>query len=94
MSANLLILLSLGVILIANVGVCAAVLRNEWYSPTQKALQCVLVWFLPVIGLIVVWCFLRSQSDAKPPDRAFQPQQDQGVSGPEFNHPGTPGMGD
>ena len=94
MRMYLTIILGITGISIANAWVCVGVLRNPWYSRTQKALQCSLVWLLPVLGLILVWSFLRSQSEMPPKEAGFLPQQDQGVSGPEFHRPGISGGGD
>ncbi len=94
MSTNLIIIVCLGALSVANVWVCVGVLRSPWYSSTQRAIQCALVWFLPVVGLIVVWSFLRAQSEPQRKDYGFKSQRDQGVSGPEFNNPGASGSGE
>ena len=94
MSANLMVIVGVGGLSIANAWVCVAVLRNAWYSRAQKGLQCSLVWLLPVLGPIIVWGFLRSQSETRPKEDGFISQDDQGISGREFYHPGIPGGGD
>ena len=91
MIVDLAIGVGVGALIIANVWVCVGALRSPWYSSTQRAIQCTLVWLLPVIGLVVVWSFLRAQSDMRRTKDNFEPQHDQGVSGPEFNHPGGSG---
>ena len=47
----------------ANVLVSSLVVRHALYSHSQKALQILLVWLVPVIGAIVVWQVLRAQKD-------------------------------
>jgi len=31
------------------------------FSPFQKAAQCLIVWFAPLLGTVGIWAFLRSQ---------------------------------
>ena len=33
--------------------------RSALYKPTQKVLQVVVIWFLPILGSIVIWLMLR-----------------------------------
>jgi hypothetical protein len=87
MSTDLVFIVSIAALSIANAWVCVKVLRSPWYSSVQMALQCALVWFLPVVGLIIVWSVLRSQSDMQRTNQELQRQKDQGVGGGEFNHP-------
>jgi len=94
MSITLAIWIGAGALATANLGVCISVVRSDWYSSSQKIVQCALIWLLPIIGVIVVWSLLHTHSEMERRDRAFQPQQDQGVSGPEFQHPNTPSMGE
>ncbi|MDB5923316.1 MAG: hypothetical protein JWN13_2252 [Betaproteobacteria bacterium] len=94
MSTDLIVIISIGALCIANAWVCVGVLRSPWYSSMQMALQCALVWFLPVIGLIIVWCVLQSHSNTQHTNLEFQTQKDQGVGGGEFNHPGVSGSGE
>lgn len=94
MSTDLVIIVSIGVLFIANAWVCVGVLRSAWYSSMQMALQCALVWILPVGGLIIVWSVLRSQSDMQLTNHDFKPQKDQGAGGGEFGQPGVSGTGE
>ncbi len=57
--------LSAVLLLIAAANVLASILvaRHALYSHSQKALQILLVWLVPVIGAIVVWQVLRAQKD-------------------------------
>lgn len=36
-------------------------MHSDFYSSWQKIAQCALVWFIPIIGALGVWAFLRSQ---------------------------------
>ena len=91
MGTTLTVLLGITALSIANVWVCSEILQNPWYSQLQKALQCAFVWFVPVLGLIIVWSFSRSQSRTPRERDGFVPQRDQFINGSEFNDPGISG---
>jgi uncharacterized membrane protein len=62
MSTSALALVALlGLILAGNIVVSMRVLRSRFYSMAQKSAQCGLVWFIPILGAIGVWAFLKSQ---------------------------------
>ncbi|MBT9523119.1 MAG: hypothetical protein IV101_19760 [Dechloromonas sp.] len=42
-----------------NVHVTRLVLASGFYEPNQKRVQLAIVWLLPIVGLILVWVFLR-----------------------------------
>jgi hypothetical protein len=46
-------------LLVANAAITSGVLRSSAYDPSQKALQLLLVWLVPVLGAVFVWSFLR-----------------------------------
>jgi hypothetical protein len=54
--------------------------RADFYSATQKTVQCLLVLLLPLFGAALVHWFLRLQdSRVEEPDRAFIPQRDPNI---------------
>jgi hypothetical protein len=56
------------------------VVRADFYSATQKTVQCLLVLLLPLFGAALVHWFLRLQdSRVEKPDRAFIPQRDPNI---------------
>ena len=56
---NIALLAAVGVLAIANAVVSIAVLRSPAYDSRQKSFQLVLLWLLPILGVVVVWSFLR-----------------------------------
>jgi hypothetical protein len=72
-------------LVIANVWVSADILRNAMNSRVQMACQCAIVWLLPVFGAAIIWSFMRSEVGVTSRTNG---QDDQGVSGPEFDRPG------
>jgi hypothetical protein len=86
---NILLIAGLGglVLVVANALVSVGVARASSYSPAQKTVQCAIVWLIPIIGVVLVWGVLRSQSGAFNATTGFEPQQDQDIDGREFRHP-------
>jgi hypothetical protein len=52
--------------------VTVRVLRSSGYSLRQKVWQAVIVWFLPLLGAIVVWSFADSDRGIAKPARASE----------------------
>jgi hypothetical protein len=52
---------SLGLVLLGNFAVSILVLRSRYYSTPQKLVQCGIIWFIPILGAVGVWAFLKSQ---------------------------------
>ncbi len=91
LTAGVLIASGLGLLLVlANTWVSASVLRYSGSTRAQKAWQCAIIWFVPVLGAALAWGLMRSDLASERSGDGFQPQDDQGVSGPEFHHPGLP----
>ena len=60
--------------------VAVLVLRADFYSATQKTVQCLLAFLLPLFGAALVHWFLRLQdSKAEKQDRAFIPQREPNI---------------
>jgi hypothetical protein len=60
--------------------VVVRVVRADFYSGTQKTVQCLLVLLLPLFGAALVHWFLRLQdSKAEKSDRAFIPQREPNI---------------
>ena len=49
------------VVVAINVYVSLRVCRSHYYSSNQKAVQCLMIWLIPVLGPIGIWVFLRTQ---------------------------------
>jgi tellurite resistance protein TehA-like permease len=63
------IVLAVGAIaaVLFQVWVSVQLLRSTLYEPSQKRLQMLVVWLIPVIGAVIVQSMMRS--DGKPPYR-------------------------
>ena len=59
-----------------NVHVTRLVLASGFYEPTQKRVQLGIVWLPPIVGLILVWVFLRPE---RPTSHAEQEVDDDDV---------------
>ena len=54
------------------------VLQADFYSRSQKIMQCLIVWLLPLAGpLLVHWVHSSHRVPPRKADRAFVPQQGQ-----------------
>jgi hypothetical protein len=56
------LVVAIGVLALANTLTSTAVLRAHTYEPRQKILQVLLVWLLPILGIVFVWSFLRGSA--------------------------------
>jgi hypothetical protein len=56
--ATILASIALGLATILNVVATAMLLRSDFESRFQKTAQCVLIWLLPVVGVILVMAIL------------------------------------
>jgi hypothetical protein len=75
-----LIAIGLAALVAYAVYVMVLVVRADFYSGTQKTVQCLLVLLLPLFGAALVHWFLRLQdSRAEKPDRAFIPQREPNI---------------
>jgi len=45
-----------------NIVTCIAILRSPFFNRSQRLLQILVVWSIPVVGAIVCFVFLASQS--------------------------------
>lgn len=78
---------------LANAGVSVAVARSHYYSTPQKVFQAMVVWLLPVVGVIGVGVFLYSQRDKGMFDTRQYPVHRE-ESSAEFVLPGRGGHSD
>ncbi len=86
--AGALIAAALGLLLVvANAWVSAGVVRYAGSTRAQKAWQCAIVWLVPVFGVLLVWGLMRSDIGMVRAGDVFKPQDDQGMSSPEFDRP-------
>lgn len=53
-----------------NVYVTHRVLASDFYETHQKRIQVLIVWGLPVVGIILVWVFLQSERPRTSPSEA------------------------
>lgn len=62
--------IALALILAIHVALCGWVtqqlLASPFYEREQKTVQFVILWFIPVIGAVLVWMFLRPDRPNKP----------------------------
>ena len=68
------------ILLIANIAVTARLLLNNTYLVSQKIAQIAIIWFLPFLGALVVWHFLREENE-KPTKESSEPTEDIGDIG-------------
>jgi len=76
------VLVTIGALVLIGYAVYVAVLvvRADFYSVPQKAVQCLLPLLLPLLGTALVHWFLRLQNvNAEKPDRAFIPQREPNI---------------
>ena len=69
----LALLLGLGT---GNLIVTILLLRAPDYDRSQKAIQTLLVWLLPVIGAVLVWQFLRAERVPPEQENPFPEHRD------------------
>ena len=48
-------------VVIGNLAVSVALIRCHFYTPLQKLAQGAIVWFVPILGAVGIWAFLRAQ---------------------------------
>lgn len=59
---TLMLIVALALVLTLNVVTSAAILRSPIFDRSQSTLQILAVWLIPVVGAIVCFVFLASQS--------------------------------
>lgn len=59
---TLVLIAALLLVATLNIVTCVAILRSPFFSRSQCILQMLVVWFIPVVGAIVCFVFLASQS--------------------------------
>lgn len=70
-----------GALTIANLWVSVSVIRSPFYSAGQKLAQCLIVWLIPLLGVIGIWAFLRAQYNwQKYNTRAYPERSEKGVA--------------
>lgn len=68
----ILSLLAIGAIALANIRVSVLVINCPMFSSFQKFALCSIVWFVPLLGAVGIWAFVRNQYNwAKYDTRAF-----------------------
>lgn len=70
---DILVLLVIAFIVILNVAATLAVRRDEFSEPSQKMLQILLVWIIPILGALLVLGVHRK--DEKP-SGSYRPDHD------------------
>ncbi|GAA5172465.1 hypothetical protein [Viridibacterium curvum] len=66
--------------LLFQVFVSVCLLRSDAYSSSQRTLQCVLIWCLPLLGAWLSYSMIRASTYERRPDRQFTSQDDQSVA--------------
>lgn len=57
-----LVIAALVLVSALNIVTCVAILRSPFFNRSQRVLQMLIVWLIPVVGAIVCFVFLASQS--------------------------------
>jgi len=69
---SIISLAAIGAIVVANIRVSALVIKCPMFSSSQKVAQCLIVWLVPLLGVVGIWAFVRSQYNwGKYDTRAF-----------------------
>ena len=71
---------------LVNIWVSISVFRSSFYSPGQKFAQCLIVWLIPLVGVIGVWLFLRSQYSWQKYDTRAYPERSEKMVPLEIDH--------
>lgn len=79
------VLVFLGVACLINLIVSVSVVRSQFYSPAQKLAQCAIVWFVPLLGPVAIWSFLRAQYRWKMYDTRAFPERTEKMVAVEIN---------
>lgn len=58
---HIISLATIGIVALANIRVSTLVIRCPMFSSFQKLAQCAIVWFVPLLGAVGIWAFVRSQ---------------------------------
>lgn len=53
--------------LVLNTYVTYRVIRSESFENKQKFFQSMIIWLLPIFGLILIWIFIDNDESPKPP---------------------------
>ena len=72
--ANTLLLGAIAALVVGNIALTAWVVLSPALTSTQKALQCLIVWLVPVVGTVGI--FLVHLTDAEPRRRRISPPGD------------------
>ena len=59
---DLILLLIIFSIAAFDIYVCVLLVRSDFLSKQQKIAQAMIVWIIPMMGSVLIWCFLRSQN--------------------------------
>ena len=76
-----------------NLVISVLVIRCALYSPLQKLSQCAIVWFIPVLGAVGVWAFLRSQYNWRKYDTRAYPERSEKMDPADFGSGSSGGGG-
>lgn len=59
--------LTILIVVIINLAVTVKVVKSMFFTKTQKSLQIVLVWILPIIGALLIYFFHKDDETPKGP---------------------------
>jgi hypothetical protein len=93
-ASSLALLTLLAVLVLANLVVSFQVARSHFYSSTQKFAQCAIVWFIPVLGVVGIWAFLRAQYRWEKYDTRAYPEHSQKMVAVEISNAVLDSFGD
>ena len=68
---NVALLVTFCVVVAYQLWVSILVVRTAIYEPTQKLLQCIGIWLIPIIGAVIVHSILKTEG--KPP---YKPEKE------------------
>jgi hypothetical protein len=84
-NAQLLLVGLLVLLVAANLAVSVAITRSGMYEKRQVLAQLAIVWLAPVVGVVFVGLFLRSQRDNPMFDTRAYPERDEKALGAELD---------
>ena len=64
---------AIALVAVANTVASFAILRSDSLTPSQRVFQLAIVWLLPLLGAVICWAFISSQSVPSRASSSFVP---------------------